>query len=99
MKQIPSLNFNFPYQKEKTGMTVNLGQTKVLKTIPERVISADKIEIKYIVDLYDQKKVIAFTSSVLGQIILWEGDNYTQIGQWTDQDVQNRIIEILNITN
>jgi hypothetical protein len=91
-----------PFRNRATiqdGLKINLGQEKVLKTIPARNITANEIEIKYIVDFYDQKKVVAYTNSILGEIVLWEGDNYTQIGQWTDQDVQNRIFEILNINN
>ena len=91
-----------PFRNRATiqdGLKINLGQEKVLKTIPARNITINEIEIKYIVDFYDQKKVVAYTNSILGEIVLWEGDNYTQIGQWTDQDVQNRIFEILNINN
>lgn len=29
-------------------------------------------------------------------LTLWEGDAYTAAGQWTDTDVNNRIIELLN---
>lgn len=27
-------------------------------------------------------------------LVLWEGQDYINIGQWTDQDVNNRIIEL-----
>lgn len=30
-------------------------------------------------------------------MILWQGEEYNNIGQWTDEDANNRIIEILNL--
>jgi hypothetical protein len=30
------------------------------------------------------------------QIVLWQDEEYDKIGQWTDSDVNNRILEILN---
>jgi hypothetical protein len=89
-----------PFRNRTTiqdGLKINLGQPIVLRTIPAKTITANEIEIKYIVDFYDEKKVVAYTNSMLGEIVLWEGDIYTQIGQWTDDDVTNRIFEILNI--
>lgn len=93
---IPNLTFNLnPNQTIRPGLDVNLNGTTVLKTIPARTISADKIIIEFIIDNYAQKKIIAQTKSILGQIVLWEGAEYDAIGQWTDQDVINRIKEIV----
>ena len=58
---------NLPFRNRTTtqeGLKINLGQEKVLKTIPARSITANEIEIKYIVDFYDDKKVRAFISYV-----------------------------------
>lgn len=30
------------------------------------------------------------------ELTLWEGDAYDLAGQWTDSDVDNRILELLN---
>jgi hypothetical protein len=79
-----------------TGLNVELGEVKVLRTIPERIISADKIEIEQIIDNYAQKKITAITKSVLGQVILWEGAAYDAIGQWSDEDVKARILQLIN---
>lgn len=78
------------------GFSVELGETKVLRTIPERIISADKIEIEQVIDNYAEKKVIAMTKSILGQVVLWEGASYDAIGQWTDEDVKTRLLQIIN---
>jgi hypothetical protein len=89
---IQRLNQN---QIVRPGLDVNLDHATVIKSFPARTISADKIVIEHIIDYYTQKKVVAQTKSVLGQITLWEGDAYDTIGQWTDQDVIDRIKEIV----
>lgn len=78
------------------GFSVELGETKVLRTIPERIISADKIEIEQVIDNYSEKKVTAMTKSILGNIVLWEGKSYDAVGQWTDEDVKTRLLQIIN---
>lgn len=93
MNNIP---FNPANQTVSPGLNVELGETKVLRTFPARSISADAIEIDHIVDNYAQKKVTAFTKSVLGQVVLWEGEAYDTIGQWTDDDVKQRLLQIIN---
>jgi hypothetical protein len=70
-------------------------------TREEVTINTDKISIDMVSD--DGTKVfvkISFfnTNGYTKNLILWEGDSYTQIGQWTDQDVDNRIKELLNLT-
>ena len=30
------------------------------------------------------------------EIVLWENDDYTNIGNWTDNDVETRLLQILN---
>lgn len=63
-------------------------------TIRERQSSVvDKIEILQLIDIPINKTVLAATREV-GRITLWEGDAYDAIGQWTDQDVINRINEL-----
>lgn len=32
---------------------------------------------------------------VLKPLVLWEGEAYIEIGNWTDEDVENRIKELL----
>lgn len=32
---------------------------------------------------------------VLKPLVLWEGESYIEIGNWTDEDVENRIKELL----
>jgi hypothetical protein len=53
------------------------------------------IHIDHYIDSPVFKKVEAYTRQ-LGSIILWEGDAYDAIGQWTDADAQARLAELLS---
>ena len=77
-----------------TPLTIDLGEPKVIKQIPAFEIKASKIEIKSIEDSSEKKTVTAFINVVPGKVVLWEGDAYDAIGQWTDTDVATRIKEI-----
>lgn len=65
--------------------------------LPERVTSLEKITILTMVDEPKNKRVTVKTLE-LGSIILWEGSEYDKVGQWTDDDVKDRILEIYKIT-
>jgi hypothetical protein len=91
---IPERFLNKSEQSVGNPLTVDLGSKKVVKQIPARSIEISKIEILSIEDSAINKKVIARVKGFPGQIVLWEGDAYDAIGQWTDADVATRIKEI-----
>lgn len=84
-------------------------ETKVVVTPKEEVaLRTDKISVDLVTD--DGARVIAhisfFHSSGTTKVLtLWEdvrdedgkliNDSYTKIGQWTDSDVNKRILELL----
>jgi hypothetical protein len=86
------INFN---KQPKKGLIVNFPNEVVLKEIPATQIKISQLNIKQIVDEAENKRVVAFTDK-LSRIVLWEGVAYDAIGQWTDTDVQARIIELYN---
>jgi hypothetical protein len=95
------MNTNIPerflnkFEKEiGNPLVIDLGGKKVVKEIPARNIEVSKIEIMSIEDSAVTKKVVAKVKGFPGQIVLWEGEAYDAIGQWTDTDVANRIKEI-----
>jgi len=81
------------------GLEIDLGEEKILLSVPQTDIKSDKIIISQIIDDYINKRVTARTRSVLGSVVLWEGEDYDLIGQWTDEDVQHRILELINSKN
>ena len=66
---------------------------KEIITIPQQTITTQVINIDIVVDYPEAKRVQAQTKE-LGVITLWEGTAYDTIGQWTDTDVINRVIEL-----
>ena len=79
-------------------MTVNFTPRAILKEIPAvaaYTISTPSLVIDKIEDLSLERKVVAYTDHPYARTItLWEGDAYITAGQWTDNDVVNRIKEI-----
>lgn len=74
-------------------MEVIFDTPKDIIVVPEVKKTFEKITVLDIVDSPNFKTVIAVTIE-LGRITLWEGDAYDTIGQWTDTDVVNRILEM-----
>jgi len=68
-------------------------EAKTLIISPEKITTINSIQVTNVLDDPINKKVLASTKEV-GNLILWEGAAYDAIGQWTDTDVQNRILEI-----
>ena len=64
-------------------------------------IESNEIKINYILDFPEEKKAIANFKIVIEkdflnrEEILWQGDDYNKVDQWTDTDVKKRISEIL----
>ena len=80
---------------------LNGTQNVTVVTREEVIIEANRINIISITD--DGKKVyckVSFfhTSGLKRDLILWEGQDYNNIGNWTDDDVENRVKELLNVT-
>lgn len=76
-------------------------QNVTVITREEVILETDRINIISITD--DGSKVyvkLSFfhTSGLKRDLILWEGQDYINIGNWTDNDVINRIKELLNVT-
>ncbi len=78
-------------------MEINFDSPKKIVLRPEDSITVDKLTIERIVDFPGEKVVRCFVSEIQGPVVLWKGDSYDSIGQWTDTDVQNRLIEIYNL--
>lgn len=65
--------------------------------VQEQIIkNISSIKIIQLTDTLDSViATIAMDSERPINLILWEGESYTKIGQWTDEDVKKRIIEMI----
>lgn len=77
-------------------------KTIQLKTPKEIVtkesVTVNNVSLDYIID--DMTKVVAtitISDTNLNQIqlVLWDGQDYINIGQYTDEDITARIIELI----
>ena len=76
-------------RKEISGLTVDF-----VPPIMLRNKEVSKVIVTAVID-ETGKKIARAIIHGYKNIILWEGDSYTNAGQWTDTDVINRVKEIL----
>lgn len=94
--KFPNSNLSDKYRgNKKTGLVIELGKEVVLKEIPAQQIKATSIEVISMMDDPAAKTVTVRTNSLLGTVVLWEGDAYDVIGDWTNEDVKTRLIELI----
>lgn len=75
-------------------MEILLNAPKKIVLQEEKAKDISKITVIRVVDLPKQKIVRCFCEELEEAIVLWEGSAYDAIGQWTDDDVLNRIVEL-----
>jgi hypothetical protein len=80
---------------EEIGINIELPNEIIYKEIKPKVFKTNNIKILKMIDEPVNKKVTVFTD-IFDKIVLWEGSAYDAIGQWTDEDVKNKIIETIN---
>lgn len=90
-EKINSFNKNFIHPN---SMIINLDGESIIKEIPAYQVKVTKIAINKIIDEPSNKRVLALTN--IGEIKLWVNEEYDNIGQWTNDDVERRIKEIFN---
>lgn len=75
-------------------LTINLPAKIKVKALGNREVEVDKIEIFEIIDNPLRKTVMAICRNHPVRIMLWEGPAYDAIGEWTTQNVIDRVLEI-----
>ena len=76
-------------------MEIQLSQPKDVVVIKELKKTIEKVTVLELIDNSSKKQVIANTQE-LGYVTLWKGADYDAIGQWTDTDVTNKLLELYN---
>jgi hypothetical protein len=75
-------------------LTITLPNKITVPALGGRNVEVEKIEIYEIIDNYYKKTVTALTTNHPKRIVLWEKEGYDAIGQWTDTDVINKVLEL-----
>lgn len=92
MRNINRFNRPIPFSQLNKGYNIDL-PNEITKVIPAKEVKITKLEVYSVIDEPSSKKVTANLNG-FGKVVLWEGAAYDAIGQWTDDDVKNRLIEI-----
>jgi hypothetical protein len=77
-------------------MNITLNSPKKIVLQEEKSKTVTSLNVNRVVDLPKQKMVRCFIEELEDAIILWEGAAYDAAGQWTDADVEARLIELYN---
>jgi len=78
------------------NLIIEFNQEREIFKVPERSVMGTKIIITEMIDKPKEKKVLAYTEGLPGYIILWEGSDYDAIGDWTNQNVIDRVNQLYN---
>jgi hypothetical protein len=77
-------------------MSITLNSPKKIVLQEEKSKTVSTLTVNRVVDLPKQKMVRCFIEELDDAIVLWEGAAYDAAGQWTDADVEARLIELYN---
>ena len=77
-------------------MQINLENPKKVVLQEEKSKTVSTLTVNRVVDLPKQKIVRCFIEELDEAIVLWEGAAYDAAGQWTDANVEARLIELYN---
>jgi hypothetical protein len=75
-------------------MKIEFDKLTDIVIVKEQKNSVMSINLTSFTDNLTEKKVIAYIYEI-GNIILWEGAEYDSAGQYTEQDIYNRVKELL----
>lgn len=80
-------------------MEIKFKKPKEVIITPAITLDITECLIEQITDYITGKRVTVVITFDNGSrhkhIVLWEGDSYDAIGQWTDSDVENRVTELI----
>jgi hypothetical protein len=81
-------------------MKIKLNTPKKIVLIKEVSVQADTVTVNHTIDNGSSVEAeITFSLGEQSQVqtwTLWDGQDYINIGQWTDEDVIKRLNELIN---
>lgn len=82
-------------------MTIKLNQPKEIVVREPEIVTTDTIFLNQVTDNGTSVEALITIGDVnlpipkTKTVILWQGDEYVKIDQWTDDDVRSRLNELL----
>ena len=75
-------------------MKVEISNPKSVVVVQEQTKTYGSLTIKRMVDFPNQKKVVVHIEEINGPVVLWEGEAYDAIGEWTNADVEAKLTQL-----
>lgn len=77
-------------------MEISLPTPKEQVLVQEVKKSITKLTVQRMVDLPAKKEVRVFVKELKEPVVLWSGEAYDEVGQWTDADVEAKLLELFS---
>lgn len=77
-------------------MEILLPTPKEQVLVQEVKKSITKLTIQRMVDLPAKKEVRVFVKELKEPVVLWSGEAYDEAGQWTDADVEVKLLQLFS---
>lgn len=77
-------------------MEISLPTPKEQVLVQEVKKSITKLTVQRMVDLPAKKEVKVFVKELKDPVVLWTGEAYDEVGQWTDADVEAKLLELFS---
>jgi hypothetical protein len=77
-------------------MKITLETPKEQILVQEVKKSITTLTVQRMVDLPAKKEVKVFVKELNDPVVLWSGADYDAVGQWTDADVEAKLIELFS---
>lgn len=75
---------------------VDLNKENIVEVKPAETTTFSSLTVSKMVDYPTRKQVIVYVKELTDPILLWEGEAYDNIGEWTNADVEERLKELYN---
>lgn len=77
-------------------MEISLPTPKEQVLVQEVKKNITKLTVQRMVDLPAKKEVKVFVKELKEPIVLWAGEAYDEVGQWTNADVEAKLLELFS---
>lgn len=78
------------------SLKVDLNKENTVEIKPAETTTFSSLTVSRMVDYPTRKQVIVYVREFVDPILLWEGEKYDNIGEWTNADVEERLKELYN---
>jgi len=80
---------------QNTAIKLSLPASKTITVQPAQTSTITEVTIGRIVDIPSERVVRAFVREVNAPLILWSGDAYDAAGDYTQAQINARILELI----